>query len=390
MNGVPASFQWLCGGPPTDAEPCPVAVYEKLLTFCSDLTLPPPWDLLPSDPDCRGPIENPEAALAALRKEFSDEALTQARILDRSASAGPRLKPSLCDPAGAVLALRSAASLNPYDLLTSGGCLSRRGAPALAARHDGRYLLSLCQTGTMFATASVREAALLRVLGCVAASIHGLDRLSVRGLHSLQESFGGFSPAMGRLALVGWQLLPLQRAVPLTLAAAASHLAGAQAHLGLDLSGVSVWYPSQSFIENLRFRLRLRDVVCIRQLLREHEHDLRELHLFAGDPGTCKVKAEEPADLAEAQAQLLAEFARDRNERYRSELAGRAQCHYDALLAGGLAIGSGPVDALTSALGGFAPLSVWSIVSSQLMPFSRTVTFVKRIVSPLTVFKVPA
>jgi hypothetical protein len=64
--------------------------------------------------------------LAALCAEFDLPLLQAAGVIDRSPSGEVRLHPTLCDPAGALIALRANPAEAPFELLTAAGCVSRR------------------------------------------------------------------------------------------------------------------------------------------------------------------------------------------------------------------------------------------------------------------------
>jgi hypothetical protein len=65
-----------------------VAALECLLTFCAPLPNERPWQFLPADDRCYGPVGDPGAALAALRREYPDELLVDARLMERLPSGG--------------------------------------------------------------------------------------------------------------------------------------------------------------------------------------------------------------------------------------------------------------------------------------------------------------
>ena len=53
---------------PAEINPTYAAAYEQLFGLCSGLRLDPPWNFVPVDEDCRGPLADAPAALAVLRQ----------------------------------------------------------------------------------------------------------------------------------------------------------------------------------------------------------------------------------------------------------------------------------------------------------------------------------
>src|SRR5262245_61622474 len=83
------------------AHPPSIAAYDVLLAQCAPFGLPPPWDCLGPDTDCRAAVTDPDQVLAALRRAVPVEHLRQARLIVEAPSS-LRLAPHLCAAAPAA------------------------------------------------------------------------------------------------------------------------------------------------------------------------------------------------------------------------------------------------------------------------------------------------
>jgi hypothetical protein len=165
-------------------------VYQRLFARCPSLCFPEPWSFVGPSGECRGCVVDPAETVAVLRSEFDLPILQAAGVIDRSADGNVCLQPQLCDPAGAIIALRAEGAEAPFELLTAAGGLSRRTLPLLAALDDARMAHQAQQTGHLFASFQIQEVALLRALGFPATLCTGLQTLSFEQLRSLDDLFG--------------------------------------------------------------------------------------------------------------------------------------------------------------------------------------------------------
>lgn len=104
---------------------------------------------------------DPRETLAALRAAFDLPLLQAAGVIDRLPDGEVRLHPTLCDPVGALIALRTNPAEAPFEVLTAAGCVSRRTLPLLATRDDARTAAQAQQTGHLFAS-RIQDVALCR------------------------------------------------------------------------------------------------------------------------------------------------------------------------------------------------------------------------------------
>ncbi len=169
------------------------ALYERLFALCAPLEFPPPWGFLPPRGCCRGPLRDPEAALAALRAEFPEALLAAAGVLEQGPGCPGRLDPALAAPDAAVVAFRRRPDGPPFALLAPGGCLPGGRCPVAAALEDGPTQ-EAANAGALFAAAGAREAALLRALGMPATLAPGPDTLGAAALEMLDERFSPSCP----------------------------------------------------------------------------------------------------------------------------------------------------------------------------------------------------
>ena len=348
--------------PDSDCEACGPA-YARLLARCPRLRLDPPWHLFAPDEACYAPVTDPEQTLAALRQDFDDRLLQQAGIHQQTGQ-GLRLHPALCNPVGALVALRTSAEETPFDLLTARGCLSGRRLPVFAALLDSWTVAALEKSQQLFATPRIREVALLRALGLPATLTWGLHQQALQPLRTLAELFdtteadkrafaamlergesvssptaeqGVASPEVSNerrsLVLLGWQLLNRSRQLPPWLVAIAAQLAAVAQFGGLAFSEISVWWPSSEAIEGLTARLKFQDADLVGDYLRELSEDgLDYEHFTDKEKPFRREHVSSPANCVEAHAHLLACLAKQRHQRCSPEELRDALAQYEALV----------------------------------------------------------
>jgi hypothetical protein len=289
--------------------------YERLLALCAPLTFPPPWDFLPPAACCRGPVPDPEQALAALRTGFPDALLSAAGLLEAGPDGVGRLNPALAGPAAAVVAFRRRPGARPFALLTAAGCLPEGLLPVKAALEDGPTGAA-ARGGPLLVAAGVLEAALLRAVGLPVTLASGLGTLGADGLREVDAQFGRGTT----LVLLGWSPLVPSAAPPPAIAAAAAHLARAREYLDLRLQEVAAWKFSPQEIDNLRYRLGLRDAAfaggLLRASAREAKEELMDINCLCPGAVPC-AGPPPPPSYPQAQAGLLAALA-ERRERGRT------------------------------------------------------------------------
>jgi hypothetical protein len=166
-------------------------IYHKVFERCAAFALPAPWDFLVPDPDCRGPIPDPDATLAALQNEFTDDQLVDARVIERLPENRVRLSPVLVYPTGGVVALRDEPGRKPFELLTCAGALSGRDLPVFASMRDARtkdLATGNARCNALYVTCEIREVALLRSVGLAASMASGLDERSLETFRRLSQT----------------------------------------------------------------------------------------------------------------------------------------------------------------------------------------------------------
>ncbi len=336
----------------TDTKPTdPTAALEALLAHCPPLRgWDPPWDALSPGPDCRGPVADPEAALARLSRDFPDAALEAAGVVGRGPGGAPRLAPALGEPGGALIPLRDAGG-GVFDLLTPGGCLRSRELRALAVLRDGWTAARLARAGVLAAAGEIREVALLRALGLPDTLSTGLERAGPREARALGEAHphpaagadgaaaaGGSAGARPTLGLLGWEILALRPDVPAGVGRIAARLTKVDQHLGLGPAGIAVWRAGAPCLERVALYLEAGEPGHARGALRESlGEDLYDLDRFAGPgPPPGGPERQGPGDVTEARARLLAGLAEDRAGRRLSDRTREARRRYEAAAQRGL------------------------------------------------------
>jgi hypothetical protein len=292
--------------------------YERLLALCAPLTFPAPWAFLPPPGCCRGPVRDPEAALADLRKDFPDPMLSAAGLLEPGPDGRGRLRPALAGPAAAVVALRRHPQVPPFALLTAAGCLPEGRLPVKAALEDGP-ICAATRGGSLVVAADVLEVALLLSLKYPATLASGLDTLGADGLREIDARFGRRTG----LVLLMWRPLVPAAGPSAAIAPAAARLAAAREYLDLRLDGVRAWEFWEEEIGNLQFRLDLRDAGLVRELLRASYEEPADIDWL------CPRATPPPPGYAAAQAGLQAALAERREEARPSSRVRQAQAAYE-------------------------------------------------------------
>jgi hypothetical protein len=340
----------------------PEAARAALLARCPPFRFTEtPWDSLPPNPDCRAAVADPEETLDFLRRAFPDAILEEAGLLERSPEGRPRLAPPLCDPDGAVLALRRHPGGAVYDLLTSRGCLASRRLPVLASWDDRFTFARFVKSGVLFAADDIRDVALLRTLGLPATLSTGLERTTLKDFRSLRQAFADvlpcgspcvaeieaalsaegyvlgadLEPAESRptLVLLGWQIRSLRPDFPPTVSPVAARLHGFGLHLGVELAEVAVWRPNRCALDKIAFCLAVTPPGCYATaLLRSYKDQLYTLESCADPEKAARVGTDgAPVDVVEARARLLEQLREDRGERRASDRTREALAAYDTL-----------------------------------------------------------
>jgi hypothetical protein len=348
-------------------------VYQRLFARCPCLCFPEPWSFVGPSGECRGCVVDPAETLAVLRSEFDTPILQAAGVIDRLPDGNLCLHKQLCDPAGAIIALRAEGAEAPFELLTAAGCLSRRSLPLLATLDDARTAHQAQQTGHLFASFQIQEVALLRALGFPATLCTGLQALSFEELRSLDDVFGEGQlnaliepgPSIGPptaesasasgadtpdVILLGWSLLQLDAAAPTELAKVAAAFEEFERFLECDYSWLGIWRPSSAELETLRYRLRLQALPPILSLLKDSLEDLYDL---CPEKAQARLAEREsprpPVHFAQAQANLVAKLAESRSDRSREAEAREAKQVYDEIMRRDLV----------------RPLQEWALASSD-------------------------
>lgn len=354
-------------------------VYQRLFARCPTLAFPGLWNFVGSSGDCRGCIVDPAETVAALRAEFELPLLQSAGVVACLPDGDWCLPRHVCDPAGAIIALRAEAAEAPFELLTAAGCLSGRTVPLLATLDDARTVEQTKQSGYLFASFHIQEVALLRALGFAATLATGMQALSFDQLCSLDTVYGegtlrtGVEPARSAppptgdaaaesapsghattqgVILVGWNLLQLDAAAPPELAEVAARFEEFGRFLDYFYWWLGIWRVPTAYVETLRYRLQFQTLALIAPLLATYHDYHYELcsaraQVQMVEPEACRP----PTDLAEAQTNLVAKLAVSRNDRYREAEAREAKQAYEDIVRRDLV----------------RPLQEWALASKDLL-----------------------
>jgi hypothetical protein len=263
------------------------------------------------------------------------------------------LVPSVCNPCGALVALRQDPDAPPFTLLTGRGCLSGGLPPLLTVSRDYWIGRTVKETRVLLATCSIHELILFRTFGLAATLRLGLHRLPLEALAAVDVIFSGTdespvgsticaqssepvagsaSPAaeppastepvnpdesrdaisgLGAplLVLLDWSPLTLSAKPLLSLDRTREHLTACRRSHALDLNGVWSWEMPADQLDALRFRLRYRDVPLITDLLSPERMVRNDFELVDAEIGTSPSDEAGVSKLATARAALLAHLA---------------------------------------------------------------------------------
>lgn len=311
-------------------------VYERLLTYCSPLRFPPPWNFLQAPAHCRGPVADPAAALADLRARFDEATLQAAAVLRNSPKEGTWLSPLFVSPTAALVALHDPWSGKLSGLLTARGCLPRNRIPVNAMLMDRWTHQALITWGVLLATPHIGEVALLQALELPATLSLGLHRLSLPALKELNNCFGEYPErrllaVRPTLALVGWSPMTLDAQPPPSLMPVVSRLNQVRRLLDIPLAGVKTWRLSADALDFLRFRLTLRDLHAVWNLFRDSANNLEDMASLL-PPGAAPSDAEIARAYAAAQTDLLTQLGNQSPSGALSDRARQARDVYEQMI----------------------------------------------------------
>lgn len=313
-------------------QPAPSEIYARLLQHCPPYVQEGPFAGLAS-PQAFATVADGAAALAALRDEFPQEALVEARVAAPAPDGTLAINPALTAPGGALLAF-VAADDAPYEICTAQGCLSQTTLPVLAARRDLVTQTAAAAWEDVFCVAfSMHDVIALRTLGVPAALATGLAELGRKRLRQVAAQFGwqrvsgapeswfeeveqsavGNSKGARRSApapesepadpwpmtLVNWSPAALQPETPEGLEAVWAHFRAIDDYLSFRLDDVYVWRPSSSEVKAIRFSLHYGSPKDVRSAVKESLDGAGGL-IGAADPAAARAA---PPDYPKALAQ---------------------------------------------------------------------------------------
>jgi hypothetical protein len=314
------------------------SIYELLLTHSAPLKFPSPWDFVPAQPQCVGPVTNPTAVLAELLSRYDEGTLREAGVLSPAGKSGPQLSPLFTSSDAALIALRNPCNGPLVGLLTAQGCFPARNLLTIVVLTDYWTRKALSARGNLFLSPDIHEVALLRALGMPATLSLDLPRLPAAGLHFVDDHFmeypeGGLRAKRPSLALVGWSPMKLNTQLSPALLPALEHLTQARQYLGLNLRGVWAWRLSADSIANLHYRAKLRDVQTVQALLVESTEPLYDIATLLPPGGVATATDADPGSAyTTARAELLVQLSDAPAVGSLPERAGKAKELYDEIV----------------------------------------------------------
>lgn len=292
------------------------SVLRGFLRLCSPADSEQLWSALRLDAEIyRGP-DYPVPCLSRLLEEFTEFELLAAGVgCQIDCGAGLLPAPGWSKPGSLLVALRSAAGEEPFDILSECGALT--GKPALfSSINDGATLAaSGAKQRFLLIAGSLHDLVVLRRAGLpvtLADGILPLDREMLEAFYSSQilqrrptvsselaeelleirddfraaAQFGldadtfkadgvdGAAAASGagsppELIFVAWSPADLSAAEPAYLAPIRDAFRGLELHLLLDVSGLFQWSPTAEELNSLQFCRQFADEERVRALLRQ-------------------------------------------------------------------------------------------------------------------------
>ncbi|MBT6156430.1 MAG: hypothetical protein HOK71_12645 [Planctomycetaceae bacterium] len=306
-----------------DAQPKHSLIYARVLSHCPQYVSGDRWEQFQDVNAFRGPSA-PDATWAALQSEFSTDALQKSgvAVLDEAVldeEGALALNPVLTDPEAVVIALRNTDDDPPFELLTSGGCLSGSALPVMAVLEDGpTSRWSSDFDNVLCVTFAISDVVALRALGIPATLATGLSELghgrleefarrfqlrdapsSVRfsegpgnadrlDSHAAEEEIEpetgtGMAAIMPQLIFVDWSPATLTLERPEGLTAVRAHFARLEHDLGLCLEEVYTWQPTAAELQKLSFRLEYGNIKDVQSaVLQSLDESTERLNVPAG------------------------------------------------------------------------------------------------------------
>jgi hypothetical protein len=162
--------------------------------YCSAFPAPEDWSRLPIEPNAFAGPADPQAAFAALCKEFPEDELVLSGVAQRSSHGEIKLTPKLAAPGAPLVALRCAQTRATYDLLTESGLLASPWLPAVAMMADCATQEFAQEPNQVCIAFSLEDAIILRSLGLAAVTAHGLDQIDAAKFDELAGCFAIGAP----------------------------------------------------------------------------------------------------------------------------------------------------------------------------------------------------
>jgi len=251
----------------------------------------------------RSTLCHPREALAVLQRRFGDDGLIASRVAKPNVFSELQIVPALCQPGGAVIALRASSADSVFDLLTARGSLVGDQHPVLSAMADGRRAALAEQTGMLLAAQRIQDVATLDMLNLPATCGFGLSGMDLAKCRQMDVLFGEGLPRFEVLDPAteergeadeidadedlhweppdpkeNWAHRPmlvlfdgLKRRPgdepSRWLRNTAGWLMKVRRHAGVPFAGIWVWQPDDEFLERLKFAFQQKDRTQIREVV---------------------------------------------------------------------------------------------------------------------------
>lgn len=258
-------------------------IYRRLFNQLPLYTHPAPWQDVPVPADVRRSVADPAAVVADLLTLHTQAELVEASVLTFDSDASVELNPALREADTAIMALRTSAENDPFDLLAGGATLSGAMLPICAALRDAsiRQMLKGSHEKVLCLTSSPADVVLLLSLNIPATFDTGLGQLSGTYLQQVRNDFqldppkpniyaamldgiGNDEPSKANrppeLLYVAWSPTKLSVEEPPELAEIISHLVALEKHLNLCMDRFYRWQPTAEHIEHMAFSLNYTDL----------------------------------------------------------------------------------------------------------------------------------
>jgi len=257
------------------------AILQRIIDRTHSAPPPDEWEFLSGVRSIRQLADDDSALIAALEGEFSDEDLEASRVFVPAPNDELQLSPVLACAPSTFMVLRRGQDGPPFDLVGQAGSVTTDDPPAFHICDDHFTKVWSRHKKKILVGFSMRDVAVLRMLGMPCAPAGGLEYMDgeqVRRLLDIRVKKGASTQRSDNLAavcragfqltLVGWQVADFRNEIPEGLHEVVSHLRKAESAYQCDTQeSVEVWRPAGFDWDRIQSALDFADRDLFRRLM---------------------------------------------------------------------------------------------------------------------------